>query len=196
MLVPAQVEACSYASGTERASRSAGRTGYPSTRVCPSSECHALFSNRRGRRDRPLRHPSAIAKVVGRSELDIATFAIDDQFLRALGKEIVPLEWPPRLPAEGRGIMLAGYPGTERSTESSSVDFGLYTALGIARTVSDEQITWLIEREWQLEGSEIPAPPPYYALGGVSGGPLITWLETDGHSHELAGRDNLGTPRL
>jgi hypothetical protein len=52
---------------------------------------------------------------------DIATFRVDEQMLRDLGKPVTPLSsWPPRAPQEGRGIMLAGYPGAERLEESFS----------------------------------------------------------------------------
>lgn len=111
--------------------------------------------------------------------LDIGTFRVDERLLKAIGKEIVPLgNWPPRPPQERRGIMLAGYPAVERKAESNDVTFGLFTALVIARTVTDKQITWLIEPDAQLPAAKIPAPPPRYGLGGVSGGPLISWFES------------------
>lgn len=115
-------------------------------------------------------------------DLDIATFAVDENLLQKLGKEIVPLsDWPPRPPQEGRGIMLAGYPAVERSAVSNEVTFGLFTALVIARTVTDRQVTWLVEPEAQQPNAKIPAPPPKYDLGGASGGPLISWFESDSY---------------
>jgi hypothetical protein len=114
--------------------------------------------------------------------LDIATFAVDDALLTRLGKRAVPLaNWPPRVPKEGRGIMLAGYPAVERVAEGNRVNFGLFTALVIARRVTDVQITWLVEREAMLPDARVPAPPLNYGLGGISGGPLITWLESEQH---------------
>jgi hypothetical protein len=126
-----------------------------------------------------LRH--RIISLPRDGELDIATFEVDDAMLTALGKEIVPLEWPPRAPQPQRGILLAGYPGLEVASEGERVTFGLYTCIGIARTVSNDQITWLREGDWQLAEAKVPAPPPRYKLGGVSGGPLITCLESDSH---------------
>jgi hypothetical protein len=103
---------------------------------------------------------------------DIATFRLDEQALARLGKQVRPLEnWPPRPPQEGRGIMLAGFPALERLAEGHRVNFGLFTAIVIARTVSDRQITWLIEPEAQLENANVAPPPPRYGLGGISGGP-------------------------
>jgi hypothetical protein len=113
---------------------------------------------------------------------DIATFRLDQKILGQMAKQITPLEnWPPRPPQEGRGIMLAGYPAIERLSKGRNVEFGLFTAIVIARTVSDRQITWLVEPDAQLETANIPPPPPRYGLGGVSGGPLITWLESENY---------------
>lgn len=116
-------------------------------------------------------------------DLDIATIQIDDRFLAALGRDVTPLtSWPPQVPQEGKGIMLAGYPAIERiEAEPFSVDFGLFTALVVARRVSEHQITWLVERDHQLENSGMKPPPEKYDLGGVSGGPLISWFESPQH---------------
>ncbi len=121
---------------------------------------------------------------------DIATFRVDERMLRVLDKQITPLSsWPPRAPQEGRGIMLAGYPGAERREGCFAIDFGLFTAIVIARTVSDRQITWLIDPGEQVQGAAVPPPPPHYGLGGISGGPLITWMESENYvaSYALGG---------
>ena len=83
------------------------------------------------------------------TNLDIATISVDTDLLKRLGKAINPLEgWPPLVPEEGRGIMLAGYPGIDRLTlPANAVSWGLFTAMGIARRVTSHQITWLIERQ-------------------------------------------------
>lgn len=111
--------------------------------------------------------------------LDVATFALDEDLVKRLGK--TPLGfWPPKPPHEGKGIMIAGYPGGERvESKDFSVNFGLFTALGVARTVTDKQVTWLMEREFLLAKTKIPPPPPEYDLGGISGGPLISWFESE-----------------
>lgn len=122
-------------------------------------------------------------RIIDISEkFDLATFAVESRFLSKIGKPIVPLQnWPPRPPQEGRGIMLAGFPAIERLTEEDRVNFGLFTALVIARRVTDVQITWLIEQDAQLQNASIAPPPQNYALGGISGGPVITWLESNTH---------------
>ena len=120
------------------------------------------------------------SRIIDISEkLDLATFEVDEKLLQETGKRIIPLSnWPPTMPQEGRGIMLAGYPAIERQTGNNSVNFGLFTALVTARTITDVQITWLVEPKEQLPGANLQPPPPFYGLGGVSGGPLITWIES------------------
>ncbi|MGF6759386.1 hypothetical protein [Paraburkholderia sp. GAS42] len=112
-------------------------------------------------------------------KLDVATFALDEDLVKRLGKTPLGV-WPPMPPQEGKGIMIAGYPAVERvESKDFTVDFGLFTAIGVARTVTDMQITWLMERDFLLAKANIPAPPPEYELGGVSGGPLISWFESE-----------------
>src|SRR5262249_28614197 len=83
-------------------------------------------------------------------------------------------------PQEDKGIMIAGYPAVERiESKDFTVNFGLFTALGVARAVTERQVTWLMEREHQLANTKISAPPPEYDLGGISGGPLISWFESE-----------------
>ena len=111
--------------------------------------------------------------------LDIATFALDEVLVKRLGRTPLGV-WPPRPPQEGKGILIAGYPAVERiESKDFMVNFGLFTVLGVARTVTDKQVTWLMEREYQLENAKISAPPPEYDLGGISGGPLISWFESE-----------------
>ena len=116
-------------------------------------------------------------------DLDIATISLDAAFVQQIGKEVSPLEgWPPLAPEEGRGIMLAGYPGLDRRIMSPrEIDWGLFTALGISRVVTSHQITWRVEREYGIPHPKIPDLPPNRVLGGISGGPLIAWFETPSH---------------
>lgn len=111
-------------------------------------------------------------------ELDLATFSLDEALVKRLRRTPLGV-WPPRPPQEGKGIMISGFPAVERiEAKNFEVNFGLFTALGVARTVTEKQITWLLEREFQLANARIPAPPPEYELGGISGGPLISWFES------------------
>jgi hypothetical protein len=120
--------------------------------------------------------------------LDIATVAIDDRTISRVGKPIVPLSiWPPQPPQEGRGIMLAGYPATDRlMLKPMEANWGLFTALSIARRVIGDQITWTPEREQDGVITNLPSNHP---LGGASGGPLIGWFESPSYlvHHVLSG---------
>lgn len=111
--------------------------------------------------------------------LDLATFALDQSIMNRIGRAAAPISlWPPIRPREGYGIMLGGYPGQERNLfKPMNVMFGFFTALGVARTVSADQITWLVEREFEVHCENIPSMPIHYDLGGVSGGPMITAVE-------------------
>ena len=115
-------------------------------------------------------------EIIATSEsLDRATIAISEKILMKIGKSIVPLStWPPRIPQEDRGIMLAGYPGVDRQEKRPlEVNWGLFTALGVARRVIGSQITWVAERDQGFGNL-----PVGHNLGGISGGPLIGWFES------------------
>ena len=108
--------------------------------------------------------------------LDLATLAIDQELFSRVGKKIVPLStWPSRVPNEGGGIMVAGYPAIDRlEPKPMETNWGLFTALGIARRVIGDQITWVAERDYDI-ATDLP---PNHRLGGISGGPLIGWFES------------------
>lgn len=120
------------------------------------------------------------ARLICRSsELDLASFRFDG-LMERLGWPKSPLtSWPPVPPQEGRGIMIGGYPGLERKVIGlGNISFGLFTALAVARTVTDDQISCLFQREYMVDDGDIPTMPPNTDLGGISGGPLITVCET------------------
>lgn len=123
------------------------------------------------------------SRLISRSdELDLASFELGDLIGRfgAGWRGKLPLEsWPPSPPQEGRGIMIGGYPGIERRViDKGNISFGIFTALGIARTVSDDQISCLFEREYLVVENDIPSLPPNTDLGGISGGPVITVIDS------------------
>jgi hypothetical protein len=123
-------------------------------------------------------------RLIARSrELDVASFDMTGLVDRLGWKDKAPLtSWPPIPPQEGRGIMIGGYPGCERQTIGKrDVSFGLFTALAVARTVTDDQISCLFEREHMVDTGDIPTMPPSTDLGGISGGPVITTMESEGH---------------
>jgi hypothetical protein len=133
------------------------------------------------------------SRLIARSkELDLASFDIDGMTgeLGSGWSGKVPLEsWPPTPPREGGGIMIGGYPGIGRQViNTRQICFGIFTALGIARTVSDDQISCLFERKYLMENSDGPMPPNT-DLGGISGGPVITLIISPSYfvSYRLGG---------
>jgi hypothetical protein len=104
-------------------------------------------------------------------DLDLATLAIDDKLLSRIGKDVEPLStWPPRVPREGRGVLLAGYHGVDAlQPKPTEVNWGLFTVLGIAWRVLPDQITWVAERDPDIN-TDLPLE---HRLDGISGGPLI-----------------------
>ena len=123
------------------------------------------------------------ARLISQSEeLDLASFHLDGlmERLSRLGHGWTPkvplASWPPTPPQEGRGIMIGGFPGIGRQTiDPYNISFGIFTALAIARTVSDDQISCLFEREYLTDAGDLP---PNTDLGGISGGPVITVIES------------------
>jgi hypothetical protein len=106
--------------------------------------------------DAVVDEPTAIDQS---AQLDLATLSLDTALLSRVGKDIVPLAWPPRAPQEDRGIMLARYPGLERRTTGQyEIEFGLFTALGVARRVTEQQITWVVDRDYVVEHPRIEQP--------------------------------------
>ena len=86
--------------------------------------------------------------------------------------------------------MIAGYPRDDLVDEKSRhPNWGLCTILGIARRVTDEQITWVAEPEHASQDSPVPQLPDGYSFGGLSGGPVVGLFETERHLviHELSG---------
>lgn len=112
---------------------------------------------------------------------DLATISLEQETLDSLGKGVAPLKmWPPTPPSEGKGLLIAGYPGVERLlTGDKEVNFGLFTAIVVSRVVNDTQISWLLEQEYQIPNTPVSPPPPEYNLGGISGGPMIAIFETN-----------------
>jgi len=130
-------------------------------------------------------------RVIDRSDLlDLATVDLGGGLLEALGAGVSPLTcWPPIPPQEGKGIMLAGFPGCERR-EPARLEglFGLSWAIGIARNVTHDQITWIVPSAEFLIAGDSPLPKNY-DFGGASGGPLIASHESASglFTHRLAG---------
>lgn len=123
-------------------------------------------------------------EIIDRDDrLDLATVALDQAVLRAVGKEIAPvsLPRPGDVPQEGRGIMMCGYLGEDRHEfPGRGVGWGMLGVVGLARRVTAKQITWSPDHEGHVPVPGVPALTPHKNLGGISGGPLIAWFEKAG----------------
>ena len=84
-------------------------------------------------------------------DIDIATFKIEAPEVKALGKQVLSgyqKQWPPNPPVERCGIYYSGYPevGTRRPSPQEAI-FGAAPGSGIASSISDRDVSTLIERE-------------------------------------------------
>lgn len=115
---------------------------------------------------------------------DLATIELPESVVAAC--KLQPLPWPPRPPAEGYGLLLAGFPGRGReSAGHMQLDWNPFIALATARTVTLEQVTTLVARD----ESVVRALPLKCDLGGISGGPMIGIFETKSYVayHQFSG---------
>jgi hypothetical protein len=121
--------------------------------------------------------------------IDIATYRIARSDVLALGKVVLTgsqKEWPPKRPTVRGGIYYCGYPsiGTRHESPQSAV-FGAVRGSGIATSVSDKDVSTLIERQYLMPEPELP--PENFDFGGISGGPMITVVQNGLRSWRLAG---------
>jgi hypothetical protein len=108
-------------------------------------------------------------------EPDIATFRMNAAAVRRVGKTPISalVDWPAP-PALNQSVMLTGYPAHERVfVGPTEISFGFHTGVTCARTITDRQITVLIQREYLVDWTGNGVPPAGYGLGGISGAPLL-----------------------
>src|SRR5262249_48117096 len=110
-------------------------------------------------------------------DIDIATFTISPREIAAI--ERTPYsgyqrEWPPPPPQRDKGIYYCGFPakGT-RQLSQRAVQFGVSIGSGVASSVSDTDVSSLIEREYLEAALGEGIPPENYDFGGISGGPML-----------------------
>jgi hypothetical protein len=129
----------------------------------------------------------ASAVISQGSTADIATFRVSDTVIAKLGKQPIT-GWPPMMPQPDKGIMYAGFPGAERlQVARREFSFGLYFASNVAHSIDHEKITTMVDRESIVDTIGCGLPPECYDVGGMSGGPLLTMVETCVISWRLAG---------
>jgi hypothetical protein len=126
------------------------------------------------------------------SDIDIATFCITEHEVRLIGKTVLTGHqkiWPPVPPQCDRGIYFAGFPGIERIWLSpTAISFGSASGSGVATSVSERDVSTLIEREHLVGLLGIGLPPDNYDFRGINGGPMLTVVKHNGlRSWRLAG---------
>ena len=126
------------------------------------------------------------AIIAAHQGLDVATFRITANEIKRIGKQILTgyqKSWPPSPPEQGRGIYYSGFPATETIWLSPrAISFGAAPGGGVASSVSETDISMLIEQQSLIAVMGGGSPPENYNFGGMSGGPVLTVVETSASS--------------
>ncbi|MGH8251703.1 MAG: hypothetical protein ACREVI_13590 [Steroidobacteraceae bacterium] len=131
--------------------------------------------------------------IATHGEIDIATFRITAAEVRVIGKSVLTgsqSQWPPRPPQQHRGVYYAGLPGIEKQWLSQDeISFGIVPGGGVTSSVSDLDVSSLIEREHIIPVLGGGLPPENFDFRGISGGPMLSVIEYRGllRSWALAG---------
>ncbi len=142
--------------------------------------------------DLPLELEGRNALIAAHAGIDIATFRISRDDARAIGKTILTgcqTAWPPPPPQRDRGVYYGGFPGVETVRLSQrEFSFGAAPGGGVASSISDTDVSCLIEREDLIGVLGQGIPPENYNFRGMSGGPMLSVIEHRGlRSWALAG---------
>jgi hypothetical protein len=135
--------------------------------------------------DLPFDPEGQNAIIGAHADIDIATFEVSPEEVLKVGKTVVKgyqSEWPPCPPQQGRGIYYAGFPGVEKIWLSPrEISFGVAFAGGVASSVSETDVSSLIEREYIMPVRDgPPLPPENYNFQGISGGPMFSVIDHRG----------------
>jgi hypothetical protein len=120
---------------------------------------------------------------------DVATLRVtpaEVADLKRYGK--VPLtgsqsQWPPPPPVIDRGVFFVGFPGDQRRLlpyrggGEVRIEFGAYTALAAASSVSATGLSLLFEHEQTFDSGLRTLMPTRCNMGGCSGAPILTFVE-------------------
>ena len=119
-------------------------------------------------------------RVVARSAaLDIATFLITPDEIEKAGDGRFPMSFAPMMPQRGKGVFFAGFPGrARRQLSEHEIENGIFTALTVADNITDREISGHFDPEQQVDKPGRPTAPQGYDIGGVSGAPLVTIVDS------------------
>lgn len=125
------------------------------------------------------------ARFIARHQImDLASFRLSDvilaqaEHLERLDAVTVPV-WPPTPPQEGDVVMFGGYPGIYREERDNNVDFLFTWFAGKVASASEKNVGMVLElaTSKSLSSSRVP---PHADLGGWSGGPVFTVVDSNG----------------
>jgi hypothetical protein len=93
------------------------------------------------------------------------------------------------MPQMGKGAFFAGFPGVaRRRLNEHEIENGIFTALTVADNVTDREISGHFDRDQQVDKRGRPTAPEGYDIGGVSGAPLVTIVDSANlHYWQLGG---------
>jgi len=115
-------------------------------------------------------------------ELDIATFRVSEEEVRATGHTVLrgfQKDWPPPLPQKARGVVYYGFPENgQKILGPQRFLFEAVGAGGIATSVNDNLISVQIEREYLFELHQGGMIPENFDFSGISSGPLVAIVQT------------------
>jgi hypothetical protein len=134
--------------------------------------------------DLPIDFDGQNAIIAAHEEIDIATFRISEQEIASIGKTVLTgyqRAWPPLLPQQDRGVYFGGFPGVETIRLSRNErSFGASAGGGVASSVSERDVSSLIERSDLVPVLGRGLPPENFNFGGISGGPMLSVIEQIG----------------
>ena len=141
--------------------------------------------------------PDRIKIIDAHEGLDIATFHIGAEEIGKIGKTVLTgnqSEWPPPLPQQDCAVYFSGLPSIETHLISSNeFSFGAAPGHGFVSSVSETDVSSVIERAGLIGVLGKGVPPEHYNFGGLSGGPMLRVIEHSGLlSLALAGVIYLG----
>jgi hypothetical protein len=124
--------------------------------------------------------------------IDIATFKVEAKEVEWLGKTVLTgyqKVWPPAPPLANCGVYYCGYPGVgTRHPSNDEVVFGAVPGSGVVSSLSERDVSTVIEREHLMPVLGGGLPPENFDFGGMSGGPMLMVIQEHGfRSWALAG---------